>query len=388
VADQSSIEWTDATWTPIRARRRDTGKVGVHCERVSPACTNCYAAALNRRNLPNHGTGLDFTVPNREMVDIFVDEEMLMAPLRWKRPRNIFVCSQTDLFLDSVDEEQIAMLFAVMGLAHWHTHQVLSKRSERMLKLLLSMDFWELVDSMMTVIVDGEVDPLERRRDDLRATAPEVSPDMPLPNVWLGVTAENQEWADKRIPLLLQTPAARRFVSVEPMLGPVNVRGYLMSGKDPGQCLSCGKGHGFDRCPNYGRVAKVMHGTAGNCSEFRRANFAIDWVICGGESGPGARPMHPDWARSLRDQCAAAGVPFFFKQWGAWQNGSDKNWNGRIVLNDGRSCDTPEDLDMDTRNRWPSFRPMKMSRVGKHAAGRLLDGREWSEFPEVLNVTK
>jgi len=341
MGDKSKIEWTQATWTPVRARRHDTGKVGVHCERVSEGCKNCYACSHNKRNLPVHGTGLDFTILNREKVDIFVDEDMLMAPLRWKRPRKIFVCSQTDLFGEFVSDEQIDQVFAAMALCPQHTFQVLTKRPERM-RQWATNDGNEDDESMRDRMDEAAARNFEACHANMNP--PER---WPLPNVWLGVTAENQARADERIPLLLQTPAAKRFVSVEPMLGPVDLQNHPM---------------------------------------FWQSNAKIDWVICGGESGHGARPMHPDWARSLRDQAVAAGVPFMFKQWGAWQNGSDEDWQGKIVLNDGRRCSVPEELDQDTRNNWPKFRPTKMAFVGKKAAGRLLDGREWNEFPEVKNA--
>ncbi len=320
MGEASKIEWTDATWTPIRARRAD-GKLGVHCEKVSPACAHCYAERLNKRNLPAHGTGLDFTILNREKVDIFVDETMILQPLKWQRGRRIFVCSQTDLFGDFVEEYEIAQVFAVMALAHWHTFQVLTKRAERMQQLLTSDDFWELVDAIMTVIVDGEVDPLERKRDDLRATAPEVDPGTPLQNVWLGVTAENQEWAIKRLFSLVETPAAKRFLSCEPLLGPIDIESQLSSG-------------------------------------------GLEWVIVGGESGPGARPMHPYWAQDLLDQCRCAKVPFFFKQWGEWAPVDFFDSTGTL----------PEKL-MCLGNLY-------VGRVGKKTAGRVLNGREWNEVPE------
>jgi len=359
VADQSLIEWTDATWTPIQAVRRDNGKRGVACIKVSPACQNCYAERFNMRNLPSHGTGLPFTVQAMEQVDIVLNDEILLQPLSWKKPRRIFVCSQTDLFGEFVTDEMIDRVFAVMALCPQHTFQVLTKRPERMLRWATSIDDNEggriAGECYRDSLMEGEAQNIYCKLHPAADPSEWLAVHQPLSNVWLGVTAENQETADKRIPVLLQTPAAKRFVSVEPMLGPVH-------GKRRGLPLPLSAA--LENLPDLS---------------------GIDWVICGGESGPGAgagaRPMHPDWARSLRDQCQDAGVPFFFKQWGAWQNGSDKDWNGRIVLNDGRSCETPEDLDMDTRNRWPSFRPMKMSRVGKRAAGRLLDGREWSEFP-------
>lgn len=329
----SKIEWTDATWTPIRAMREEDGKIGVHCEKVSPACKNCYAERLNMRNLPAHGTGFEFTGLNRNKVEIICDEKLLMDPIRWKLPRIIFVCSQTDLFGEFVEEYQIAQVFAVMALAHWHTFQVLTKRAERMRELLSSEDFWEQVDAFMTAIVDGEVDPLERRRDDLRATAPEVSTDAPLPNVWLGVSAENQEWADKRMPSLLATPAFKRFSSCEPLLGSIRLPGGL------------------------------------------------DWVIAGGESGPGARPTHPDWVRSLRDQCQKEEVAFHFKQWGEWlpmcQQERDIKYPN--VVADGANGAPLQGYPQSRVFNWPDG--LESYRAGKVNAGRFLDGREWNGFP-------
>jgi protein gp37 len=279
---KSKIEWTDATWTPIRARRKDTGKVGVHCEKVSSGCKNCYSENFNMRNLPAHGTGLEFTVPNRELVDIFLDEEMLMQPIRWRKPRNIFVCSQTDLFAEFVPTWFIARVFAVMALAHWHTHQVLTKRAERMFRLFSSEEFWDEVHCFMAGIIEEKVDPLNRRSTDLRASSPDVGPDEPLPNVWLGVSTEDQQRADERIPWLLDTPAAKRFVSYEPALGPVD----------------------------FGRCYRV-HGGDGLCDH---EETGLDWVVAGAESGPGARPMDQQWIRDVKNQCVSAGVAFFYKQ--------------------------------------------------------------------------
>lgn len=345
MADKSKIEWTDATWTPIRARRLDTGKVGVHCERVSPACTNCYAATFNKRNLPSHGTGLDFIVPNREKVEIFIDEEMLMAPSRWKRPRKIFVCSQTDLFGEFVSDEQIAEVFLVMALCKDHVFQVLTKRPDRMHR-------WMTTPSDRCIFIKPK-----RKGADWIATDTLNRFGWPLPNVWLGVTAENQEWADKRIPLLLQTPAARRFVSVEPMLGAVDLRRYMW----PVHAYWEAKYANYDEC-----LAK-----GGSCGYSRQGlvsaySVFLDQVICGGESGTGARPMQLKWARSLRDQCVNAGTAYFFKQFGAYapiDNLVDPLYSRAL------------------RGEIPSVDGMY--RVGKKAAGRLLDGVEWSQFPKV-----
>ncbi|WER51005.1 DUF5131 family protein [Cupriavidus sp. WKF15] len=171
----------------------------------------------------------------------------------------------------------------------------------------------------------------------------------PWPNVWLGATICNQTEADHDIPKLLATPAAVRFLSMEPLLGSLTIRQHLMIGDHPGLCAACGKGRGFTRCPNHGGVAAARE----NCKGFVRADFAIDWVIAGGESGASARPRHPDWARSLRDQCAAAGVPFLFKQWGEWA--PVKVWADSLPPKQAAGLGA-------TR------------RVGKKAAGRLLDG--------------
>jgi protein gp37 len=176
----------------------------------------------------------------------------------------------------------------------------------------------------------------------------------PLPNVWLGVSITNQADADERIPLLLQTPAAHRWVSAEPLLGPLNFKGWLIE-------------EAYKRAFGVGK---------------------LDWVVVGGESGPGARPMHPDWARKVRDDCQAAGVPCFFKQWGEWQNGSDLGGTSenRIVLNDGRSYRSIIEPDQETKNAWSDYAPTMMARVGKKAAGHLLTGREHREMPEGLRV--
>jgi len=377
VSDKSKIEWTDSTWTPIRARRRDTGKVGVHCERVSPACKNCYADLLNRRNLPQHGTGLEFTILNREKVEIFVDEQMLMAPLRWKRPRKIFVCSQTDLFGEFVTDDMIDRVFAVMALCPQHTFQVLTKRPERMLKWTQGIDDndggWIDGECYRDSLIEGEAQNIYCKLHPAADPSEWLAVHLPLPNVWLGITAENQEWADKRIPLLLQTTAAKRFVSVEPMLGPVDLRDYL---RIPGMP---------ERIVRPGSVPVEYMPVVG-----------LDWVICGGESGHGARPMHPNWARSLRDQCVAAGVPFHFKQWGEWmelpvfrmsRNVMD-NRSYRIALRkyvkDNKSSGwlSADHLLDGVRETCLIDGDKALGKVGKKAAGRLLDGVEWNQFPE------
>jgi protein gp37 len=273
MSDNTGIEWTDATWNPV------TG-----CEKVSPGCDNCYAMTFAERwrRVPGHYFEHGF--------DVQLRPDKLDQPLRWRKPRRIFVNSMSDLFHKDVPDEYIARVFGVMACAPQHTFQLLTKRHSRMRSLLKSEKFLSN-----------------------RYVAPHVADDTwPLRNVWLGVSVESQQWADIRIPALLDTPAAVRFLSCEPLLGPVMLplRWLRRAGHD-------------------GR---------------------IDWIIAGGESGPGARPMNPDWARTLRDQCEVTGTSFLFKQWGAW---------------------SPMD-PADT-----------MRRLGKKAAGRELDGRTWDEFPAV-----
>jgi protein gp37 len=234
MADRSAIEWTDATWNPV------TG-----CTKVSPGCAHCYAETFAERfrGVPGH--------PYESGFDLRLRPERLTVPLFWRSPRRIFVNSMSDLFHEAIPEDFVADVFAVMEAASWHQFQVLTKRHERLA---------------------------------------ELAPRLPWPpNVWVGVSIENDRWVH-RADALRTVPAAVRFISAEPLLGPLT---HLdLSG--------------------------------------------IDWLIAGGESGPRHRPPKADWFRDLRDRCRAAGVAFFFKQWG-----------------------------------------------GRHpkAGGRLLDGRTWDEYP-------
>lgn len=336
--DRSKIEWTDASWTPIRAARTGPAgdfKIGWHCEHVSEGCTNCYAESINRRL----GTGRDFKPGHlaRESragdISVFLDEKMLTQPLRWRRPRMIFVCSMTDLFGSWVPDDAIDAVFAVMALCPQHTFQVLTKRPERARAYLSHDDGF------------GRWGYIEHHARHL-AKVPTgktlaVYGGGNLPNVWLGTSVEDQATADERIPHLLAAPAAVRFLSAEPLLGPLDLTRWLWGREEP--CPDCPKD--ID-CP-CGHLPKHMLGEEPE----------IQWLIVGGESGPGARPMNPQWARSLRDQCAAAGVAFFFKQWGAWA------WAERV------------EGDPATLTAY---------RAGKKAAGRLLDGREHNEMPSFL----
>lgn len=297
------IEWTDTTWNPV------TG-----CDKVSPGCDHCYAMslaprlkAMGSRKYQRDGdprtSGPGFGVTTHP--------ELLAQPLAWRTPRRVFVNSMSDLFHSEIPGEFIAAVFATMARTPQHTYQVLTKRHGRMRSLLTSEVFrrW-MYDSLVTL--DREwinANPLP----------------WPLPNMWLGVSVEDQKRADLRIPDLIDTPAAVRFLSMEPLLGPVDLREIW---RGQGVCPTCdGTGSvevpgGGCACPQCGYDRSGFQG-----------DVALDWVIVGGESGPEHRPMDPAWPRALRDQCTSAGVPFFFKQWG----GRTPKANGREL--DGRTWD-------------------------------------------------
>ena len=316
MGDTTHIEWTDATWNPV------TG-----CTRVSPGCVNCYIDwAPPFRVEGRHFTDRD---GNRShaigaTTGVRLHPDRLDWPLRKRswRGKRVFVCSLADLFHDDVPDEYIARVFAVMALTPEVTYQVLTKRPARMRSLLASGTFAGMV---------------WRDVDDLS---------WPLPNVWLGVTVEDQERADQRIPILLDTPAAVRWLSCEPLLGPVNLP--------------------VCRCLGVGSIAHGRHWPDTVCDQCDGSGSQIDWVVVGGESGPNARPMHPDWARSLRDQCAAAGVPYLFKQWGEWVTEEQ----------------APEDITLPAVS-WRHLGDAEppVWRVGKKRAGRLLDGIQHDGYP-------
>ena len=373
MADRTAIEWTDATWNPI------TG-----CSVVSPGCTNCYAMRLAGTRLQSHPSraGLTHTTKAGPVWNgtVRLNEAWLTQPLQWGRPRKIFVCAHGDLFAEGVPDAWIDRVFAVMALAPQHTFQVLTKRAARMRAYLQSGRATPVGMEAMDITLQAHfADPRSKIGAGLKLKGDIAHLAVwPLPNVWLGVSAEDQRRADERIPDLLATPAAVRFVSAEPLLGPVDLHPYLLgfAAGHPASCV-CGHGHGFTRCPNYGCVAQRCHRC--ECQAFRKVRGAdgLHWVIAGGESGPGARPMHPQWARDIRDQCAAAGVPFHFKQWGAWASGE----------NAGSAQDRAEDTASWWDDRWQFSRVTvrqaevmhiddepDLWRVGKRAAGRLLDG--------------
>lgn len=335
----SSIEWTDETWNPT-----------VGCSRVSPGCDGCYAIGVAHRAMQPAHEGLTERRRDDFLSEVRTDwtgevrllPDRLETPLHWRKPRRVFVDSMSDLFHPDVPESFVDQVFAVMAVAREHTFQVLTKRPQHMAKVLNGGTKRESIDEHMTGRAGGFA----------HIETEDVG--WPLPNVWLGTSVENQRYADLRIPHLLAAPAAVRFLSIEPLLGPVVLRDeWLM----PRANLCGTKATSPESQHAIREIVKVAGRNLGWTG--------IDWVIVGGESGPGARPMHPQWVRDIRDQCVAAGVPFFFKQWGEYAPWLDDTKPSVLV---------PWRDDLAGEHH-------AMVKVGKKAAGRELDGRTWDEQP-------
>ncbi len=310
MASASKIEWTDATWNPFAG-----------CAVLSPGCTNCYAMKMAAR-LDAMGQPLykGLTRPSKagpvwRGTVRRASDDVLLAPLRRRKPTTYFVNSMSDLFYELFDDALIDQMFAVMALCPQHTFQVLTKRAERMREYLRKKT--DVPD-----FAPGDGIRLRAWRAHDVAIEHVQAIKWPLPNVWLGVSCERQQEFDERWPHLRDTPAAVRFISYEPALGPLDIARATMC----------------------------------------RGDQVLDWLICGGESGPNARPMNPQWARGVRDQCKAWGVAFFHKQNGEFASVSEVEGPGRhFQFPDGRT----------------------VRRVGKKAAGRLLDGIEHNGMPKV-----
>jgi len=300
----TKIQWATKVWNPV------TG-----CTPISTGCQNCYAKRMANRLRGRYG------YPEDEPFRVTIHPEKLDEPLKWRKPQRIFVNSMSDLFHHYVPDNFICDIFARMKFAKQHTFLILTKRPEIM------RDFFKAWDSK----------------------------NWPLPNVWLGVTAENQEMADLRIPILLQIPAAIRFVSIEPMLGPIDLSQWF-----PWDSFRKSL-PGWKRNPDYKQ--------------------GLHWIICGGESGPKVRPMHPDWVRSIRDQCQTADVPFFFKSWGEWAYNRQPNKND--LLDARKELIVPFHGEVTTGLLKYGDDAAVMRRVGKKIAGDLLDEKQYHEFPEV-----
>jgi protein gp37 len=329
----SLIGWCDHTWNIV-----------IGCDPVSPGCDLCFAVETSnvRQHNPNSKVSAAFAGVVERRPDgsrawtgkVNFLETRLSMPLRIRKPSRIFVTALGDLFHDQVPDEAIARVFAIMALASRHTFQLLTKRHGRARALLSSERFQRAVQVA-----------IQREKWTLGVDAPAWC--WPIRNVQLIVSAEDQKRADLRIPVLLDTPAAVRGVSLEPLLGPVDVAQYLTAGG----CHTLANGESFPALCN-----------SPSCGT------RLDWVIVGGESGHGARPMHPQWARSIRDQAVAAGVPLFFKQWGSWVPPSQM----------------PESTFMDWDLAYGTDmvdRDIPVPVGNKKRAGNELDGQRWEQFP-------
>lgn len=362
MGDKTKIEWADSTWPVV------TG-----CSVLTEGCTNCYAmqmAGTRLKNVPAY-EGLTRMSGGRPKWtgEMRFNEKASLQPMKWKKPRKIFVCSMADLFHENVDDAWIDRVFAVMALCPQHTFQILTKRPERMRQYMSAQKTIEggkvVSDASWCVerhandiaVMGGTNVPWRVQTEVSDAGRYEGKMSWPLKNVWLGTSVENQAAAEERIPILLDTPAAVRFISAEPLLGPITLeRTWLAPDYQAHETTQSAM--------NHTHVLALVKAAARK--EFGWAG--LDWTIVGGESGPRARPMHPDWVRSLRDQCTAADVPLMFKQWGEWY--------------------PPKDLD-EVRGVSETFiealimeGDVQTFRVGKKRAGRMLDGREWDQYPE------
>lgn len=332
----SNIEWCDSTWNPWEG-----------CQKVGPGCDNCYAETRNARFAGGTAINWGPGAPRRR-----TSASNWQLPKRWNaqadafmaqhgRRQRVFCASLADVFDNAVDPQWRADLFALIAATPYLDWLLLTKRIGN-------------VQPMLAELANGN-DP------DLS-----LIDMMPLPNVWIGATITSQAEADRDIPKLLAVPARVRFLSMEPLLGPVDISKYMWP--------VCGWWHGPYNSYREAKAAGAECGLKRQGLVGAWVRF-VDWIIVGGESGPGARPMHPDWASSLRDQCQAAGVPFLFKQWGEWMPGEK----------DGETVKLTFPIDGPHGPVNPEFYDLPdgtcSARVGKKAAGRLLDGRTWDDFP-------
>ena len=346
----TKIEWADHTINPV-----------VGCSKCSPGCDNCYAEKMAYRlsKMPATVAKYAGVVDENGWTGKVSALDLTCFDKLPKKPCKVFVGSMTDIFQQKIaigeySKSFLPMIFDAMASFPQHTFMLLTKRPE-------NMKAW--IDFTLEACVEET-----------------------LPNLWLGTTVCNQQEADKNIPLLLATPAAKRFVSVEPMLGAVDLQAYTLP-----VCPTCERG--VDN--SNGNAESRWCQTCGN----EQGIIGLDWVICGGETGPGARPMHPDWVRGLRDQCQLAGVPFFFKGWGEWgptaYNYIDQQPVFRTFGSFAHYCNkAPSWMHRGDKLICPdghipthggeegkTYPMCVVSRIGKKVAGRLLDGKTWGEVP-------
>ena len=322
----SKIEWLSMpgykpqVWNPV------TG-----CTKVSAGCKNCYAINMSRRLSGIEQTKGKYagTVDRTNWTgEVFMHFEELERPYTWKKPRMVFVNSMSDLFHEQVAYGFQSDVLWTIKINPKHIFLILTKRPER-----------------MQIIVNKIID--------------EWNGGKPIPNLWLGVSAENQDTANDRIPHLLQTQAAVRFVSCEPLLGAIDFYDIVVDGQY------------YQTLKGFGNITPT-------------SGTKIDWVIVGGESGKDARPMHPDWARSIRDQCASAGVPFFFKQWGEWMPHKFATASPKY-RNIGQFSDYQHGFvegEMTNEEWLPNRNIQNMIKVGKAHSGHRLDGTEHFNWPK------
>lgn len=318
MSENSKIEWTDHTFNPWEG-----------CQKVGPGCDHCYAETRNARFAGGTAINWGPGAPRRR-----TSSANWRKPLAWDanheaffaehgRRQRVFCASLADVFDNAVDRawrDDLATLILDTPSLDW---------------LLLTKRIGNAASMLGEMFLDG-----------------------PPENIWIGATITSQAEADRDIPKLLAVPAAKRFLSMEPLLGPVNLETIYNT--------------------DFGESQPYLHPLLGWVSDGHGDGCsapAIDWVIVGGESGPGARPMHPDWARSLRDQCRAAGVPFLFKQWGEWKPAICDGDTVKLVFETG----APHGPDQPAFHDWPGG--AVSARVGKKAAGRMLEGRTWDEVP-------
>ncbi len=368
----SKIEWTGKTWNPL-----------VGCTIHSAGCKGCYAMgeAWRKMHHPNPKIAAKFA-GTAKMVNghpvwtgrINFSEDALTIPLRRRVPTTWFVNSLSDLFHQSVSDEQIDRVFAIMALCPQHRFQVLTKRSDRMREYMHSIDNGdgERFEGFRSALIEGMAQSIYHQRTGDDTVDEWLAVHLPLPNVWLGVSVEDQRSANERVPDLLATPATVRFLSCEPLIGPVDLSHFSIVDSDGDELhynpLS-GAGILFEHQGDDAEPIELATEDPFGLPTTPR----IGWVICGGESGKRVRPMHPDWPRFLRDQCAAAGVPFFFKQWGEhvateeldYGTGSEPEFQAGTGL---------EHEQVGRRVPLIEWGGQTYARVGKEAAGRLLDG--------------
>lgn len=338
MSDGTKIEWTDATLNVVSG-----------CTVISPGCTNCYAMRAGARGLPRHPSN-GLTQPSKAghvwTGEVRFNEVALLLPLSWRRPRRIFWNAHGDLFHENVPDEWIDKVFAVFALTPQHSHQILTKRSARMREYCAARSTQARVLNAMDALLT-------------RGSSAWLG--WPLPNVWAGVSVEDQARRE-RVLDLAQTPAAIRFTSGEPLLEGITLTDIpLNGGADE---------HGIEWLFNALTGEQYFIGDDGfNYGGDGPPMSPLDWVIVGGESGSGARPMHPDWAIALRDDCKRAGVPFLFKQWGDWAPVSD------IAEDVIDACYAPAPArDPEGRRR------CKVSQCVLHRDGSRFDGRSMYEF--------